>query len=65
MAVANDGFAGISSERTVSDAIVHSVPNTLSSAHHFVSIKLTSRNFLFLEGSTCAVFARPKSDGLR
>ncbi|XP_019185041.1 PREDICTED: uncharacterized protein LOC109180011 [Ipomoea nil] len=39
-----------SSERTVTAATVSTpatTPNTLSSAHHFVSIKLNTRNFLF------------------
>ncbi|XP_019161977.1 PREDICTED: uncharacterized protein LOC109158518 [Ipomoea nil] len=39
-----------SSEQTVTATAVTpptTAPNTLSSAHHFVSIKLTSRNFLF------------------
>ncbi|XP_019161154.1 PREDICTED: uncharacterized protein LOC109157770 [Ipomoea nil] len=38
-----------SSERTVTTTIAaaHTTTNSLSSAHHFVSMKLTNRNFLF------------------
>nr|GLL46407.1 pumilio homolog 23-like [Ipomoea trifida] len=46
----NDGSVRDSSERTVFEAAI-SAPvqphTTLSSAHHFVSIKLTSHNYLF------------------
>lgn len=44
---ANNSSAAVSSERTVSDAMIPSVPIALSSAHHYVSIKLTSHNFVF------------------
>nr|GMC80057.1 uncharacterized protein LOC109146934 [Ipomoea batatas] len=45
--MANDGSAAVSSERTISDVAAPSLPNSLSSAHYFVNIKLTSKNFLF------------------
>lgn len=48
--MASQNSAAVSSERTVTE-VRSSAPalttNTLSAAHHFVSIKLTSRNFLF------------------
>ncbi|XP_019150130.1 PREDICTED: uncharacterized protein LOC109146934 [Ipomoea nil] len=43
----NDGSVLGSSERTVTDVPPVSVSNSLSSAHHFVSLKLTSWNYLF------------------
>lgn len=46
----DNNSAGASSERIVSETAISSllvVPNSLSTAHHFVSIKLTSCNFLF------------------
>lgn len=50
MALVHDSFAEASSERTISGAAVCVplvVPNSLSTSHHFVSIKPTSHNFLF------------------
>nr|GMD60371.1 uncharacterized protein LOC109147057 [Ipomoea batatas]GMD63597.1 uncharacterized protein LOC109147057 [Ipomoea batatas] len=45
--MATDGSAAVSSERTVSDVAIPSVPNSLSSAHYYVSIKVNSKNFVF------------------
>nr|GMC64405.1 chromatin target of PRMT1 protein-like [Ipomoea batatas] len=45
----HDGSAPVSSERAVSDGAVTTPPpvtTSLSSAHHFVSLKLSSRNYL-------------------
>nr|GMD55911.1 hypothetical protein Iba_chr11dCG12510 [Ipomoea batatas] len=44
---ANDSSAGVSSERTVSDAPIPSLLTSLSSAHQFVSIDLPG-SFLYI-----------------
>lgn len=46
----HDGSVEAFSEQTVSDVAMSAPPQTntsLSSAHHFVSLKLSSRNYLF------------------
>nr|GMD62984.1 chromatin target of PRMT1 protein-like [Ipomoea batatas] len=46
----NDGSIGESYKRTASEVVMFAPlqsNNSLSSAHHFVSIKLTFRNYLF------------------